>query len=61
LIVLVIVVVLGRLGAAKKSRTTTIGETRLFLDRPRGRRRSRSAWRGEETEGDDDRGDAAIS
>jgi hypothetical protein len=41
------------------------GETRLFLDRPRGRRRSRSALRGEEIERDDelehDWGDAAIS
>jgi hypothetical protein len=27
---------------------------RVILDRPRGRRRARSAWRGEEIEGDDE-------
>jgi hypothetical protein len=61
LIVLVIVVVLARPGAAKQpratTRTTTIGETRLFLDRPRDRRRSRSSWRGEEIEGEDEHDD----
>jgi hypothetical protein len=29
-------------------------KTRVFLNRPRSRRRPRSAWRGEEIEGDDD-------